>query len=576
MPTWKTPHRRSGPGQPADDTICWISTRGPEAGEMDGFFGISASGSTVRREVLAGATTFMTMAYILAVNPNTLAAAGMDRGAVFVATAIASALATLVMALWARLPFVLAPGMGLNAFFAYTVVVGMGYTWQLALTAVFIEGLIFLALTGLRVREAIIGCIPMCLKRAIPAGIGLFIALLGLDAVGIVGPGNGTLLALGDLSQPPALLTLAGILIIGVLLVLRVPGALLIGIFAVTGIAAIAGQVDAPSGWGAPPSLAPVLFKFQWDSLWSLDLLIVVFTFLFVDLFDTAGTLIGVAAKADMLDEHGQPPRVQRALLADAVGHDLWRLPGHQHGDGVRREYGRHHRRWPHRADRAECGRPFRPGAGVVALVRHRAGCGHGTGAGHGRRFHVVAHHPDRSGEFHRGHPGVPDHPDDAPGHEHRRRHRLRRGLLDGPAGCDRPLAKRLAHHGGPGCGLRGAVLPLMSAAAVQTGAEPYSVAEFTSQPTSAAIPMARFPRCVGRSYLTLEAVPVDRQARSSSNRRNRRFGASAHTGAGSHGTWSGAAVDCRRTRSSSRRRRVASPRGMCARNAVLPLTCPR
>ena len=287
---------------------------------MDGFFGISASGSTVRREILAGATTFMTMAYILAVNPNTLAAAGMDRGAVFVATAIASALATGVMALWARLPFVLAPGMGLNAFFAYTVVVGMGYTWQLALTAVFVEGLIFLVLTGLHVREAIIGCIPMCLKRAIPAGIGLFIALLGLDAVGIVRPGDGTLLALGDLSQPPALLTLAGILIIGVLLVLRVPGALLIGIFAVTGIAAAIGQVDAPSGWGAPPSLAPVLFQFQWDSLWSLDLFIVVFTFLFVDLFDTAGTLIGVAAKAGMLDEHGQPPRVQHALLADAVG----------------------------------------------------------------------------------------------------------------------------------------------------------------------------------------------------------------------------------------------------------------
>jgi len=287
---------------------------------LDRFFGITAAGSSVRTEILAGATTFMTMAYILAVNPDILAAAGMDRGAVFTATALSAAVGTAVMALVARLPFALAPGMGLNAFFAYTVVVGMGYSWQLALTAVFVEGLVFLLLTFLNVREAIIGCIPLNLKRAISGGIGLFIAFIGLEKAGIVSQGQGTPLTLGDLSQPTAWLALGGLLISAVLVYRRVPGALLIGMIATTLAGAAVGLVSRPEGWGAPPSLTPVFLQFEWESLWSRDLLMVLLTFLFVDLFDTAGTLIGVSAKAGMLDEKGQPPRVRQALLADAVG----------------------------------------------------------------------------------------------------------------------------------------------------------------------------------------------------------------------------------------------------------------
>lgn len=284
------------------------------------YFALARAGTTVGREILAGATTFMTMAYILVVNPALLATAGMDAGAVFTATAVSSLLATLSMALVARLPFALAPGMGLNAFFATTVCLGMGYSWQLALTAVFLEGLLFVALTACNVREAIIDCLPLNLKRAIAAGIGLFIAVLGLSSAGIVTCGQGTLLALGDLRAPPAWLALAGLLITGGLLVRRVPGALLLGIFATTGLALLFGAARPPDGWHGPPSLAPVFWQFEWTRLWSLDMAVVLFTFLFVDMFDTAGTLVGVATRADMLDEQGRVPRVKQALFADAFG----------------------------------------------------------------------------------------------------------------------------------------------------------------------------------------------------------------------------------------------------------------
>ncbi len=284
------------------------------------YFGLAAHRTSARTEVIAGATTFMTMAYILAVNPNILAETGMDRGAVFTATALSAGLATLVMALYARLPFALAPGMGLNAFFAYTVCIEMGYPWQLALTAVFIEGLIFLALTFLNVREAIVNCIPANLKRAIAVGIGLFIAVIGLSGAGIVVQGAGTIAALGDLTAREPLLALIGLLLTGALLAFRIKGALLIGIVLTTVIGWPLGITAAPGGWGAPPSLEPIFWQFDWSRVLSVDMLVVLLTFLFVDMFDTAGTLIGVATKSGMLDADGRLPRARRALLADALG----------------------------------------------------------------------------------------------------------------------------------------------------------------------------------------------------------------------------------------------------------------
>jgi AGZA family xanthine/uracil permease-like MFS transporter len=269
--------------------------------------------------MLAGLTTFLTMAYILIVNPLILADAGMDFGAVFTATAISSAVATLIMAFTANLPFALAPGMGLNAFFAYTVVLGMGYSWQFALTAVFLEGLIFIVLTFFNVREAIVNCIPMNVKRAISVGIGLFIAFIGLQNAGIVVDGA-TLVTVGNLTSAQVLVAIIGLVIMGVLLAFKVRGALLIGIVAATVIALPLGVASAPSGSWAPPSLAPIFFQFDFSQIFSLDMLIVLFTFLFVDMFDTVGTLIGVSTKAGLIDKDGNIPKVKNALFADAFG----------------------------------------------------------------------------------------------------------------------------------------------------------------------------------------------------------------------------------------------------------------
>ena len=307
---------------------------------LEKFFKLKENGTNVRTEVVAGVTTFMTMAYILAVNPSILSASGMDAQAVLIATAIASFIGTICMALLANYPFALAPGLGLNAYFAYTVCGSMGYSWQIALFAVFVEGLIFIVLSLTNVREAIFNAIPLQLKKGVSAGIGLFIAFIGLQNAGIVVNNDSTLVSIVDFTADfhtsgiSALLAVIGIFIIAVLYVKKVKGAILIGIFA-TWILGIICQLtglyvpapDAgfysliPSGIvSAPASLAPTLFKMDFSVIGSLNFLVVVFAFLFVDIFDTLGTLIGCATKADMLDKDGKLPGIKGALMADAVG----------------------------------------------------------------------------------------------------------------------------------------------------------------------------------------------------------------------------------------------------------------
>ncbi len=285
-------------------------------------FKLQAAGTTVKTEILAGVTTFMTMAYILAVNPSILGMTGMDKSALFTATALGAVIGTLLMSLLANLPFALAPGMGLNAFFTFTVVLGMGHTWQFALTAVFLEGLLFILLTLTNIREMIINSIPMTLKHAVAAGIGLFIAFIGLQNAGIVVKNDAVLVGLGSLSEPKAIVTLIGIVITGILLVRNVKGALLIGIFgaALIGIPFGVTQIPTDSLMSLPPSLEPIFLKFEWGQIFTFDMLVVVFTFLFVDLFDGVGTLVGVCSKANMLTPEGKIPNVKMALLADAVG----------------------------------------------------------------------------------------------------------------------------------------------------------------------------------------------------------------------------------------------------------------
>lgn len=295
---------------------------------MENFFKLKEHNTDVKTEILAGITTFMTMAYILVVNPDILSAAGMDKGGVFTATALSAAIATFAMALYAKLPFALAPGMGLNAFFAFTVAGQMGKSWQFALTAVLIEGIIFILLSAVKAREAIFNAIPMNLKNAVSVGIGLFIAFIGLTSAGIIVQGDGVLVGLGNLKDPACILAIIGLIITGILLVKKVRGALLIGILITTVIGIPMGVTVLPEGFSGigslvslPPSVSDIAFKFVgWDEIFSLEMLVVVFTFLFVDIFDTVGTLVGVASKADMLDEKGQLPKVSQALLSDAIG----------------------------------------------------------------------------------------------------------------------------------------------------------------------------------------------------------------------------------------------------------------
>ena len=283
-------------------------------------FGFDPRTMTLKKEVMGGITTFLTMAYILAVNPSILGEAGMDTGAVFTATVVSAVVATLVMALYARLPFALAPGMGLNAFFAYTIVLTMGYTWQFALTAVFLEGLIFLLLTVTGLRQKIVDCMPLLLRRSISPGIGLFIAFIGLKNAGIVTSSPSTFVTLGNLHDPSVLLACFGILLSAVLLVRGVTGALLVGILATTVVGIPLGVTHCDAVVSAPPSMAPVFCQFEWSSIVSVDMVICVLTFLFIDMFDTIGTLIGVSNRAGMVDEDGNIPRLKHAFMADAIG----------------------------------------------------------------------------------------------------------------------------------------------------------------------------------------------------------------------------------------------------------------
>lgn len=289
---------------------------------LEKIFKLKENNTTVRTELFAGLITFLTMSYILVVNPNILGETGMDRAAVFTATVLGSVIATLFMAFFTNLPVAQAPGMGLNNFFAFTVVLTMGYTWQFALTAVFIEGLIFILLTFFNVRELIVNSIPRVLKEAIPVGVGLFITLVGLKSAGVVVGNDATLVSLGDMANPNVWIALAGVVITGALLALNVNGAILIGIVAATIGGIFAGIVHFPEGnWvSLPPSLAPTFAQFEWDKVFTFDMALVVFTFLFVNLFDTVGTLIGVVSRTGLLDKDGNFPQMKKALFADALG----------------------------------------------------------------------------------------------------------------------------------------------------------------------------------------------------------------------------------------------------------------
>ncbi len=285
---------------------------------LDRLFGLSASGSNLRTEFVAGLTTFLTMVYIVFVNPQILGNAGMDKGAVFVATCIAAAASTLVMALYANYPIALAPGMGLNAFFAFTVVLTMKYTWQQALAAVFCSGVIFFVISIFRVREYIINSIPRNLKLAISAGIGLFLGIIALEESKIVVGSPATLVTLGDLRNPVAILCLFGLVLITALNYRRIAGATLIGILIVTVIGIPLGLGTYTGVVSAPPSLKPTFLQLDFSRFGETSFLIVVFSFLFVDVFDNAGTLIGVTHRAGLTDANGNLPRMKQALVADS------------------------------------------------------------------------------------------------------------------------------------------------------------------------------------------------------------------------------------------------------------------
>ncbi|WP_111495650.1 NCS2 family permease [Marinobacter bohaiensis] len=286
---------------------------------LERLFQLKAHGTDVRREVIAGITTFLTMAYIIVVNPSILSGSGMDFGAVFVATCLAAAIGTLIMGLWANYPIALAPGMGLNAFFSFTVVGSMGYSWQVALGAVFLSGFIFFLLSVFRIREWIINSIPMSLRFGISAGIGFFLALIALKNAGIVVDNPATLVGLGDVKTPETLLFAGGFLLICALSYRQITGAVMIGIIAVTVVAMMLGLVEFDGFVSAPPSLAPTLMQLDIAGALNVGLVSIVFAFLFVDLFDTSGTLIGAAQRGGLLDKDGKLPRLGRALMSDSV-----------------------------------------------------------------------------------------------------------------------------------------------------------------------------------------------------------------------------------------------------------------
>ena len=391
---------------------------------LEKLFKLKENGTDAKTEILAGVTTFMTMAYILAVNPSILSETGMDQGAVFTATAVASLLGTLFMSLFANYPFALAPGMGLNAYFAYTVVLGMGYSWETALTAVFIEGLIFIVLSLTNVREAIFNAIPMNLKAAVSVGIGLFIAFIGLQNAKIV-IGGSTLLQLFSVEDYNALngveasfndvgitvlLAVIGILITGILVIKNIKGNILWGILItwLLGIVCQLAGLYVPNGelgfysllpdfsnGLAIPSLSPIFGKMQFDGIFSLEFLVVIFAFLFVDIFDTLGTLIGVSTKANMLDENGKLPRIKGALLADAVATTAGAVPGYFHRYYLCRECFRCHRRRKNRSYIHHHSHPVWRGAPVLTHLPGDPVLCHSSGSGSGWILYA-----DQRGEY--------------------------------------------------------------------------------------------------------------------------------------------------------------------------------
>ena len=283
-------------------------------------FGFDPSQTTIRKELIAGITTFLTMSYILAVNPTMFGQLdGMPGGSVFTSTALAAIIGCLAMAFIGKLPFGLAPGMGLNAFFVYSVCLGMGYDWQFALTAVLIEGLIFIVLTLTNVREAIVNAIPLSLRNAIGAGIGLFIAFIGLQSAGVVVHDAATIVTLGKITSGSALLALIGLIITGFMFARNVPGAILLGIIITMVIGIPMGVTEFKGVVSIPDGVGPIFCQFQWDKVLSLDMLVVVFTFLFIDMFDTVGTLVGVCTKAKMTEEKGNIARLKHAFMADSI-----------------------------------------------------------------------------------------------------------------------------------------------------------------------------------------------------------------------------------------------------------------
>ncbi len=285
-------------------------------------FGLDPAKHSIRTEIIAGVTTFLTMAYILAVNPSifsALASQGMPTDAVFTATALAAIVGCLVMSIYAKKPFGLAPGMGLNAFFVFTVCLGMGHTWQMALTAIFLEGILFILLTVTNVRKLIVDAIPLSLKRAIGAGIGLYIAFIGLKSAGIIVNSEATSVTLGSFSEPTAILAIIGLILTSVLVILKVRGGMLIGIIITTLIGIPMGVTNYSGIVSTPPSIAPIFCQFEWAHIFSWDMLAIVFTFLFIDMFDTIGTVVGVSVKSGMVDEKGNVDGINKVLMADAV-----------------------------------------------------------------------------------------------------------------------------------------------------------------------------------------------------------------------------------------------------------------
>ncbi|EID0060030.1 NCS2 family permease [Vibrio vulnificus] len=295
---------------------------------LERLFKLSEHGTNVRTEIIAGITTFLTMAYIIFVNPAILADAGMDRGAVFVATCLAAAIGCFIMGLLANYPIAQAPGMGLNAFFTYAVVLGMGYTWQVALAAVFVSGVLFILLSIFKIREWIINSIPLSLRTGISAGIGLFLAFIALKNAGIVVDNPATFVSLGDITSLAPALAAFGFFLTIALVHRGVKGAVMIAILAVTALGLVFGDVQWAGVMSTPSSIAPTFMQLDFSAVFEVGMISVVFAFLFVDLFDTAGTLVGVATKANLIEKDGKLPRLNKALLADSTATSVGALLG--------------------------------------------------------------------------------------------------------------------------------------------------------------------------------------------------------------------------------------------------------